>query len=181
MVLAYRANRLRTSLLCRAMMRLHIISLLIISRHMDNTALGYRMADNSRILRRLFDERVRDLGLTATQARLLISLERCPEENQAFHADRLEVEPITLTRIVDRMEEAGWIERRPDPADRRARILHLTDKARGIVARLRSIIDTMFEEMLHGLSPAERATFAALLERIGANLVAAREMETVDG
>lgn len=132
--------------------------------------LGYRMADNSRVLRRLFDERVRDLGLTAAQARLLLSLERNPSENQAFYAERLEVEPITLTRIVDRMEDAGWLERRSDPADRRARILHLTDKATQIVNELQGIVEIMFEEMLAGMASGERKTLAALLDRIGENL-----------
>ncbi len=143
--------------------------------------LGYRMSDNSRLLRRLFDERVRDLGLTAAQARLLLSLNRHPDENQAFHAERLEVEPITLTRIIDRMEEAGWVERRADPADRRARILHLTDKSRATVEELRQIIEAMFEEVLLGLDDGERGQLADLLERIGANLATAREVELVNG
>jgi MarR family transcriptional regulator for hemolysin len=143
--------------------------------------LGYRMADNSRLLRRLFDERVRDLGLTAAQARLLLSLERNPSENQAFYAERLEVEPITLTRIVDRMEDAGWLERRSDPADRRARILHLTDKATQIVNELQGIVEIMFEEMLAGMASGERKTLAALLDRIGENLSRARKKELVDG
>jgi len=144
-------------------------------------ATGYRLADNSRQLRRLFDERVRSLGLTAAQARLLLSLERNPDENQVFHADQLEIEPITLTRIVDRLEEAGWVERRSDPGDRRARILHLTDKSRGIVTRLRATVETLFEDMLGGFDPGERAAFASLLERIGANLTAARQPEVING
>ena len=143
--------------------------------------LGYRMSDNSRLLRRLFDERVRDLGLTAAQARLLLSLNRHPDENQAFHAERLEVEPITLTRIIDRMEEAGWVKRRADPADRRARILHLTDKSRDTVEELRQIVEAMFEEVLLGLDDGERSQLADLLERIGANLATAREVELVNG
>lgn len=143
--------------------------------------LGYRMADNSRLLRRLFDERVRDHGLTAAQARLLLSLDRQNGENQAFYADMLEVEPITLTRIVDRMEEAGWLERRPDPSDRRARRLHLTAKSKGIVTDLRGITEDMFEQVLDGLSEKEREQLAAMLELIGRNLVAAREKELALG
>ena len=142
---------------------------------------GYRLADNSRQLRRLFDARVRGLGITGPQARLLLALERHPAENQAFYAERLEIEPITLTRIVDRLEEAGWIERRTDPTDRRARILHLTDKSRGIVTRLRVSVEGLFEEMLAGFDPAERAQFADLLGRIATNLAAARQPETAHG
>jgi len=140
------------------------------------------MADNSRQLRRLFDERVRDLGLTAAQARLLLSLERNDAQNQAFHAERLEVEPITLTRIVDRMEEAGWIERRPDPADRRARILHLTGKAKKVVEQLDNTVEQLFEDVLQGLDASDQEKLRTLLDRIGANLQ--RELaggELVDG
>jgi DNA-binding MarR family transcriptional regulator len=142
---------------------------------------GYRLADNSRQLRRLFDERVRGLGITGPQARLLLSLERHPDQNQAFYAERLEIEPITLTRIVDRLEDAGWVERQADPADRRARILHLTDKSRGIVTRLRVGVEGLFEDMLAGFDAGERALFAAMLDRIALNLAAARQPEAVDG
>jgi len=157
-----------------------IISALIICTHMSIDT-GYRLADNSRQLRRLFDERVRGLGLTGQQARLLLSLARNPNENQVYYAERLEIEPITLTRILDRLEDAGWVERRSDPGDRRARILHLTDKSRGIVTRLSASVEALFEEMLGGFDAAERALFASLLERIAANLVAARQPEVVDG
>lgn len=142
---------------------------------------GYRLADNSRQLRRLFDARVRGLGLTGPQARLLLALERHPNENQVFYAERLEIEPITLTRIADRLEEAGWIERQNDPADRRARILHLTDKSRGIVTALRASVEALFEDMLEGFAPAERASFALMLDRIAANLAAARLPEAAHG
>ena len=137
------------------------------------------MADNSRLLRRLFDDRVRSLGLTAVQARLLLALDRHPDCNQGFYADRLEVEPITLTRIVDRMEAAGWIERRADPGDRRARILHLTEKARDKVERVEGIVDRLVGDMLSGFSAREQQQLADLLARVGDNLAAAREMPEV--
>lgn len=143
--------------------------------------LGYQMADNSRMLRRLFDDRVRSLGLTAAQARLLLSLEREAGQNQAHYAELLEVEPITLTRIIDRMEEAGWIERRLDPADRRARTLHLTAKSKRIVEQLDRIVSHMFDEMLHGFSIADRQALSQLLARIGNNLALAREGASVNG
>lgn len=136
--------------------------------------IGYLLNDSSRLLRRAFDERVRELGLTAVQARLLLALQKFPDNNQVFYADRLEVEPITLTRIVDRMEEAGWIERMTDPADRRARRLHLTDKSRGIVSKLRLRVEGLVEDMAFGLSPGERAELKRLLEVVSANLAAER-------
>ncbi|MCA0911180.1 MarR family winged helix-turn-helix transcriptional regulator [Qipengyuania gaetbuli] len=143
------------------------------------TNIGYLLSDSGRVLRRTFDERVRSLGLTAVQARLLLSLVKFPDNNQAFYADRIEVEPITLTRIVDRMEEAGWVERVADPADRRARLLHLTDKSREIVERLRAIVDGLVADMAEGLSKQEQATLANLLDRVSANLSADRTLKDV--
>ena len=142
--------------------------------------IGYLLSDNSRLLRRLFDQRVSNLGLTAVQARLLLSLEKFPARNQAFYADRIEVEPITLTRLVDRMEEAGWIERRPDPQDRRARILALTEKAQDIVKPLRGIVDRLVEDILEGLDAEERERLARLLEIVGSNMTAQREMPEIN-
>ena len=144
--------------------------------------IGYLLSDNSRQLRRLFDLRVRDLGLTAVQARLLLALGKFPESNQAFYAERIEVEPSTLTRLADRMEEAGWIERKPDPEDRRARILTLTDKAEDIVLPLREIVDQLVEDILDGISTDDRERLARLLEIVGENMTAQRTMpEMIDG
>ena len=136
--------------------------------------IGYLLNDSSRLLRRSFDERVRSLGLTAVQARLLLALLKFPDNNQAFYADRLEVEPITLTRIVDRMEEAGWIERVADPEDRRARRLHLTDKSRGIVSKVKNRVEGLVEDMAFGLSQSERSELMRLLGVVADNLAADR-------
>ena len=140
---------------------------------MENN-IGYLLSDSGRLLRKTFDERVRDLGLTAVQARLMLSLVKFPDNNQAFYAERIEVEPITLTRIVDRMEEAGWVER-----DRRARLLHLTDKSREIVEPLRAIVNALVEDMAEGLTSREQDLLAELLGKISANLSAEREYRNV--
>ena len=139
--------------------------------------IGYLLADNSRLARRAFDERVRADGVTGPQARLLLMLERTPEENQGFYADLLDVEPITLCRMVDRLEDAGLVERRPDPNDRRARRLHLTAKSREKLARVRERLDEMVDEMLTGLSDGERQEFVRLLKVLHTNLASLREQE----
>ncbi len=131
---------------------------------------GYLLADNARLLRRAFDQRVREAGVTSPQARLLLTLERYPGEKQTFYAERLEVEPITLCRMVDRMEEAELVERHPDPADRRARLLHLTDRSRSEIARIRQSMDGLIDTMLEGFAAEERAAFTAMMARISANL-----------
>ena len=138
--------------------------------------IGYLLSDSARQLRRTFDERVRGLGLTSVQARLLLSLIKFPDNNQAFYADRLEVEPITLTRIVDRMEEAGWVERVADPGDRRARLLHLTAKSRSIVDPLHAIVADLLDDMLAGLGASDQADLARMLTAIAENFSAKRAL-----
>src|SRR3546814_4977863 len=87
-------------------------------------------SDLSRLLRRSFDERTRVIGITGAQWRLLFTVSRNEGQNQGATAELLAVEPITLCRMIDRMEDAGMVERRPDPNARRASWLYLTDKER---------------------------------------------------
>jgi DNA-binding MarR family transcriptional regulator len=137
--------------------------------------IGFLLADNSRLARWAFDQQVREIGVTGPQARLLLMLSRRPGENQGFYAEQLEVEPITLCRMVDRLEESGMVERRRDPADRRAWQLHLTAKSRKIVAKLQLRVDSLVDDMLCGLTPDERSEFARLLKAVGENLPQRRE------
>ena len=142
---------------------------------------GYLLSDAWRLMRRAFDDRVRELGITSPQARLLLNLERGPGQNQVFYADLLEIEPITLCRMVDRMEEAGLVERRPDPDDRRARLLHLTDRSSAEIARIRAALDGLIGTLLDGFDEREEATFVAMFERISANLSAPQKEAAADG
>jgi DNA-binding MarR family transcriptional regulator len=143
------------------------------------THVGYLLADNSRLTRWAFDQQVREIGVTGPQARLLLFVHRRPGENQGFYAEQLEVEPITLCRMVDRLEEARMVERRRDPSDRRAWQLHLTPKSQKIVANLQLRVDALVEDMLCGLTPGEREEFARLLTAIGTNLSERREMARI--
>ena len=143
------------------------------------THIGYLLADNSRLARWSFDQQVREIGVTGPQARLLLTLNRRPGENQGFYAEQLEVEPITLCRMVDRLEEASMVERRPDPADRRAWQLHLTDKSRKVVEKLQQRVDSLVEDMLAGLTYSERSEFARLLKVVGSNLSERRDMARI--
>lgn len=131
---------------------------------------GHLLSDSARLLRRDFDARVRQLGVTGPQARLLLNLATAEGENQGFYAERMEVEPITLCRMIDRMEEAGLVERRRDKADRRAWRVHLTDRSRAMLDRLRLCIAEMQANMLAGFSPAEHDQFNRMMDRIRANL-----------
>lgn len=133
-------------------------------------SLGFLIADVSRLLRRNFDERARSIGVTRPQWRVLTSLVRNEGINQGGLADLLEVEPITLCRMVDRLQEARLVERRADPNDRRAWQLFLTDKAAPLLDQLRTRAEAMLEEALDGLDQDEQQQLEALLERVRQNL-----------
>lgn len=127
-------------------------------------SLGFLISDVSRLMRRRFDERARLIGVTRAQWRTLTTLSRNEGINQGGLADLLEVEPITLCRMIDRLEEAGLVERRRDPADRRAWLIFLTTKAHPLLAQLRGLADGMIEDALQGLDDERRA---ALMETLG--------------
>jgi len=131
---------------------------------------GFLVNDVARLFGRRFDHNGRRLGLTRTQCRTLGYLARNEGINQAGLADLLEIRPMTLVRQIDRMEEAGWIERRPDPTDRRARRLFLSAKARPILGRIVSVANETRDEALVRLAPAEGKTLVDLLRQVHATL-----------
>jgi DNA-binding MarR family transcriptional regulator len=135
----------------------------------ENT-LGALMNDSARLLRRRFDQRARHLGLTRAQWNVIATLYRNEGINQASLAERLEVEPITLCRQIDRMEEGGWIERHPDPNDRRARLPRLTAQALAILEQGRAIANGVYDEALAGLPPEAQGQLLALLAHVRSNL-----------
>jgi DNA-binding MarR family transcriptional regulator len=132
--------------------------------------IGSMVADVTRLIRRAFDERARGIGVTRPQWRVLSVLLRNEGINQGGLADLIDVEPITLCRMVDRLQEADLVERRADPADRRAWRLYLTGKARALLEQLRPLAEGLFVDALDGLSDAERKQMMASLERVRQNL-----------
>ncbi|MBL0898893.1 MAG: MarR family transcriptional regulator [Reyranella sp.] len=133
-------------------------------------SIGYLLNDSARLFRRAFNARTRDTGITALQWRLITYLKRHEGIRQGPLAELIEVEPITLSRMVDRLEEAGLVERRADPTDRRAWLLHLTGHAAELLGDVRHIAETLTEEATEGLSQAEREQLIALVEKVRANL-----------
>jgi MarR family transcriptional regulator, transcriptional regulator for hemolysin len=131
---------------------------------------GFLVHDVARLYGRRFDRNGRRLGLTRAQCRTLGYLARNEGINQAGLADLLEIRPMTLVRQIDRMQEAGWIERRPDPTDRRARRLFLTDKARPILGRIWDVASETQDQILASLSPDEAERLIDLLRRVHGSL-----------
>jgi DNA-binding MarR family transcriptional regulator len=132
--------------------------------------MGFLVADVGRLMRRAFEARGGHLGLTQAQWRALSRLSRQEGINQTTLADLLEIQPITLTRLLDRMEAHGWIERRPDPSDRRAVRLHLTPRAQPLLAELQEVGNEIVDIALRGIEPAERRALVEALERMKTNL-----------
>ena len=157
--------------------QLTIISIVINAIIMDEN-LGSILADVSRLMRRSFDVRARDIGVTRPQWQVLSVLRRHEGVNQGGLADLLEVEPITVCRMVDRLQDAELVERRPDPADRRSWRLFLTEKAHDLLGQLRPLADDLLELALDGVEDVDRVALMATLDRIRQNL-SRRPVETV--
>lgn len=132
--------------------------------------LGALMADASRLMRRAFDARARSIGVTRPQWQVLSVLRRHEGINQGGLAEILEVEPITVCRMVDRLQEAALVERRADPADRRSWRLYLTPKAQDLLETLRPLADEMIAQALDGIGEDDRAALRGALDRIRLNL-----------
>jgi MarR family transcriptional regulator, transcriptional regulator for hemolysin len=135
-------------------------------------SIGFLISDTARLMRRRFDQRARHLGLTRAQWQVLAHLQRNEGINQIGLADLLDIEAITLCRTIDRMEEGGWVERRADPNDRRARLLFLTERTRPFIADMRVIAEEIYAEALSGLPADTRQTLTEILTAMRTNLSA---------
>ncbi len=134
--------------------------------------LGFLLHDSARLLRKRFEQNARHLGLTRAQWQVLVTLARHEGASQSALADELEVEPITLCRIVDRLEQNELIERRADPRDRRAWKLFLRPKAYPLLDAMEPIVEATRAEALDGVCAEDRARLIEILELLRANLLA---------
>jgi DNA-binding MarR family transcriptional regulator len=134
-------------------------------------SLGFLLNDVSRQMRSRFDRQARALGLTRAQWRVMMFLRRHEGARQNELAALLEVENVTLGRHIDRLEESGWVERRPDPADRRAWRLFLAAKSMPMLDKLAVFLIETRETALRGFSAREREKLIETLIRMKTNLV----------
>jgi len=126
---------------------------------------AFIVSDVARMLRTLFDQEARKFGMTRAQWGVLFRLERSEGLKQSELADLLEIQPITLTRLIDRLCDNGLIERRNDPADRRAKRLFLTPAARPLLNQLDKLTSEIMERILTGV---DRAAVEAMTRHLAA-------------
>ena len=138
----------------------------------DERHIGFLISDVARLMRTAFDRRVRRLGLTRSQWLVINRLHRHPGVTQSELAEMLEVEKATAGRMVDRMENKGWVARRPDASDRRVNRLHLTEEADLIQLQLAQIADRTVDDALALLSAYEREQFSEWMRRVKRQLQA---------
>ena len=138
----------------------------------DDDYIGYVLSDVARLMRTVFDRRVRELGLTRGQWLVLTRLTRRPGASQTELADMLELDRASAGRMIDRMENGGWLERRPDPVDRRIKRLHLTSHARSVHAGMWKIAQATVDDALKPLSGKERTEFTRMAAAVKRRLQA---------
>ena len=136
----------------------------------DDEYIGYVLSDVARLIRTVFDRRVRDIGLTRAQWLVLTRLDRRPGASQTELADMLEIDRASAGRMIDRMQKNGWVERRADSDDRRINRLHLTAEARRAHNGMWAIAEATVDDALAPLSPSERDQFTRLAARVKGQL-----------
>src|SRR5258707_4801003 len=132
--------------------------------------LGFLQQEVAGLLRRRFEQNARDSGLTRSQWQVLAYLASNEGINQSGLADLLEIEPITLGRIIDKLQARGLIERHPDPSDRRVWLLHLTSAARPKLSQLRRLGEVTRAEALADVPEADTERLLKTLQTLKANL-----------
>jgi len=125
------------------------------SQRSQSREILFTISDVGRLLRTYADQKARRFGMTRAQWAVLLRLERREGLKQSDLAEQLDIQPITLTRLVDRLCDNGLIERRADPHDRRAKRLYLTPAARPLLERIADQIEELSEIVLAGIKPAE--------------------------
>lgn len=139
-------------------------------QHESDDYIGYVMTDVARLLRTVFERRVRSLGLTRAQWIVIARLNRRPGLSQSEVADLLEIEKASAGRLIDRMEAKGWLERRPDANDRRVNRLHLTKEADRLHALIWPIAEATVNDALSGLTPRQQSQFADMMCKVKSQL-----------
>ena len=141
---------------------------------MESPSLGLLLHDAARAVRKRFETRAALYGLTSAQWRMLVRV--CKTQGgapQSHFAELLEIEPISVSRLLDRMEAMGWVTRSLDPKDRRVRLVLPTAKAMDAFATFKPVADTVYAEALAGMTPDQQRHLTKALALIINNLATA--------
>ena len=136
----------------------------------NNRELAFSINDVARLLRTYADQAAGQFGMTRAKWAVLARLDRFEGLKQTELAEMLDLQPISLTRLLDGLAENGLIERRPDPEDRRAKRLYLTPGARPLLERLSELGEDLMQTALAGLQPADVNSLLAHLSTVKENL-----------
>jgi MarR family transcriptional regulator, transcriptional regulator for hemolysin len=136
----------------------------------SHPSFGYVLKDTSKLYVERFEERARELGLTLPQCKALAYLSRSEGMSQVELASSAEIDPMTMVRILDRMELDGWVERRADPDDRRARRLYLKPKSKPLLEAIDLVASATRSEALVGLSEEEADLLMTALQKVRHNI-----------
>lgn len=142
--------------------------------------MGPLLHDAARAVRRRFEQRSTGYGLSSAQWRLMAILGRDGRSSQSRLAEQLEIESISVSRLLDRMEAGGWVSREMDENDRRVRIIVPTDKTIAAYEDVRRMASEVYDEALAGIGAAERAALVSGLNTIITNLSAKAELTPAD-
>lgn len=137
-----------------------------------NRELFDALASVNRKLRSLFDARVKERGLTLSRARALFALSRRDGLNQRELADELGIETPTIVRLLDGMEKQGFIERRVEASDRRAKQIHMTRRGRDIADEIDKLACEIRKEVLGGVDDKDKATALQVVSLMAGNILA---------
>ena len=134
--------------------------------------LGFLINDVARLLKREFGRRIRDLDMTRSQWWVMVHLIRFDGCNQTQLAEELDIGKVALGGLLDRLEARRWIERRPDPDDRRAKRVFLTETGRPLITEMQERARLVHRQMVDGFTEDERDLLVALLTRAKSNFSA---------
>lgn len=131
---------------------------------------GFLVHDVGRLLRRNFEKRSGEHGLSSAQWRLLVKVVREENATQARLAELMEIEPISVSRLIDRMEQAGWVERQPHETDRRVKRVIPTDKSLAAYSAIKAVAGDIYTEAMAGMTEAEKQALVSALAKVAENL-----------
>lgn len=141
-------------------------------------SLGFLVHDVARLMRRAFDRNIKHLGLTISQWFVLAHLYRTDGQTQRHLADELDMERAPLSKLLDRLESGGWVERRADATDRRAKRIYLTPKFGPLMNEAFSVAEVLNDCIFEGLNESAREEFLTILAHAKSKLVEINEVES---